>query len=224
MSLTPSDIATLAATLTAAGNVVVITADGSITATPVSAKQSKVTRSERNRRYYERLKSSETVLTASETSDSVDIQTAPSPPPLLSPTPPILPAPTPELMQVSASAPTREATGHFFPDSKPLPAHKRITWNPDNGWQGITGGDRDSFAAAAPAVDLNRQLSAADLWLRANPAKAKKQNFYRFFVNWIARQQERGGDGRSPPQQHGNFARPETMVPHAPNKQTPLGF
>ena len=88
--------------------------------------------------------------------------------------------------------------------SKPLPPHKRIAWNPEDGWSGFTDADMDAFAKAAPACDIDRQLSSADLWLRANPAKAHKQNFYRFFVSWIGRQQERGGDA---PRQNGHAAK-----------------
>ncbi len=91
----------------------------------------------------------------------------------------------------------------LFGESEPLKPHKRITWTPEAGWQGITDEDRKQFTAAAPAVDIERALSAADLWLRSNPAKQKK-NHYRFFVNWITSKQERGGDKPSNQTTNGN--------------------
>ena len=95
--------------------------------------------------------------------------------------------------------------------SKPLPPHKRIAWTPSTSWTGIETSDRQHFAAAAPAVDLDRALSSADLWLRANPAKAHKQNFYRYLVNWLTRQQERGGDAPRSPNASTNSAPREPL-------------
>jgi hypothetical protein len=100
----------------------------------------------------------------------------------------------------------------------PLPPHKRIAWTPQNGWQGITAEDRIRFTASAPACDLDRQLSSADLWLRANPTKARKSNFYRFFCSWLTKQQDRGGDAASnrPAQKPAPSAAP--YGPVQPNK------
>lgn len=86
---------------------------------------SKPSRSERNRRYYEkRLKTTENVLNASESSESVLIKTPPSPPPP-SPLHPPSPAPTPG--SISAGAHTREGSGPLSrtspaPDKNHLPA------------------------------------------------------------------------------------------------------
>lgn len=49
----------------------------------------------------------------------------------------------------------------------------------------------------APAVDVPLQVARAGAWMRANPAKAKK-NGARFLTNWVNAAQERGGD---PPRQ-----------------------
>jgi hypothetical protein len=34
-------------------------------------------------------------------------------------------------------------------------------------------------------------------WLAANPARARKSNYERFITNWLAREQDKGGDMRS---------------------------
>lgn len=41
-------------------------------------------------------------------------------------------------------------------------------------------------------------------WLKANPTKAKKSNWLRFITNWLARQQDRGGDTPSNGAGHSN--------------------
>jgi hypothetical protein len=82
-------------------------------------------------------------------------------------------------------------------DESAAPPHKRIKWCPDGGFYGIEPGDRQQWSEAFPACDIARQISAADLWLKANPSKSKKQNFYRFLTGWLTRSQERGGDSAS---------------------------
>ena len=70
---------------------------------------------------------------------------------------------------------------------------KSITWNKTKGcFEGITDEMIRNWKAAYPAVNLAAQLSRADEWLKANPTR-KKQNHYRFIVNWMTRAQERGG-------------------------------
>lgn len=88
-----------------------------------------------------------------------------------------------------ALAPTPASRGRSRP-SDPL------RWS-DSGWEGISDADRAAWAVAYPAVDIDRQLAAADQWLRANPAKAKKSLWRRFVTTWLARTQERGGDAAS---------------------------
>lgn len=83
--------------------------------------------------------------------------------------------------------------------SPPTPA---IAWSPGGGWEGISGEDRESWAAAYPACDLDRQLAAMHEWLRSNPAKARKRHWRRFVTNWLERSQERGGDAPSAPRAH----------------------
>ena len=68
-----------------------------------------------------------------------------------------------------------------------------IRWDPDSGWTGITDADREAWAVAYPAVDVDRAIAQADQWLQANPAKARKKLWRKFVTGWMAREQERGG-------------------------------
>jgi hypothetical protein len=72
-----------------------------------------------------------------------------------------------------------------------------LSWSPESGWQGITDRDTEAWAKAYPACDIDRQLAAMDVWLRANPERAHKSRWGRFIVNWLSRTQDRGGDVRS---------------------------
>jgi hypothetical protein len=71
-----------------------------------------------------------------------------------------------------------------------------VSWTADAGWQGITDADRQEWAAAYPACDLAAELAKAHSWLKANPSRAHKSNWRRFFVSWLTRSQDRGGTHR----------------------------
>ena len=58
----------------------------------------------------------------------------------------------------------------------------------------------DELALAYPACDIRRQMLAMEQWLKANPAKARKSNWRKFVTNWLAKEQDRGGDLRGMPQ------------------------
>lgn len=68
-----------------------------------------------------------------------------------------------------------------------------IEWSPQSGFTGITNEQIERWKTAYPAVNIERNIAAANEWLRTNPAKRKKQNA-RFLNNWLARSQEKGGD------------------------------
>jgi hypothetical protein len=72
-----------------------------------------------------------------------------------------------------------------------------VRWEPVAGWSGIDPGRLDRWATAYPACDITRQLAAMSAWLAANPARARKSNYERFITNWLAREQDKGGDMRS---------------------------
>lgn len=112
-----------------------------------------------------------------------------APPPSPLPAPPH--QPDEKNTTCSSLAPTRVAKPTR---SKPKDT---IAWSPEGGWQGITEPDRAAWAKAYPACDADRQLAAADQWLRANPKRATKSRWRAFIVNWLSRSQDRGGDERA---------------------------
>lgn len=73
------------------------------------------------------------------------------------------------------------------------PAKQAITFDPEHGITGVTEADLATWKAAYPAVDVETNILRASEWLKANPAK-KKKNIRRFLTNWMERKQERGGD------------------------------
>lgn len=75
-----------------------------------------------------------------------------------------------------------------------------LAWSPETGWQGFSQDLWDEFALAYPACDIRRQMLAMEQWLKANPAKARKNNWRKFVTNWLAKEQDRGGDLRGLPQ------------------------
>ena len=71
-----------------------------------------------------------------------------------------------------------------------------LAWTAEAGWQGFTQDLWDELALAYPACDIRRQMLAMEQWLKANPAKARKSNWRKFVTNWLAKEQDRGGDLR----------------------------
>lgn len=71
-----------------------------------------------------------------------------------------------------------------------------LAWTAQVGWQGFTQDLWDELALAYPACDIRRQMLAMEQWLKANPAKARKSNWRKFVTNWLAKEQDRGGDLR----------------------------
>ena len=63
------------------------------------------------------------------------------------------------------------------------------------------------WAELYPAVDIMQQLRGMKGWLYANPAKRKtKAGIMRFINSWLAKEQDRGGDGkRAPPKTSRNL-------------------
>jgi uncharacterized protein YdaU (DUF1376 family) len=81
-------------------------------------------------------------------------------------------------------------------------ADEGLAWAAETGWRGFTDTLMSELAEAYPACDIRRQMLAMEQWLKANKAKAKKSNWRKFVTNWLAKEQDRGGDlrGRTPSQ------------------------
>lgn len=73
---------------------------------------------------------------------------------------------------------------------------KSVFWSVTDGWH-VPEEELKRLGEAYPAVSITALLKRSDAWLRANPAKARKKQWLRFLTNWIAREQERGGDLKS---------------------------
>ena len=67
-------------------------------------------------------------------------------------------------------------------------------------WKGIEPGDIEPWNKAYPACDVLVELNAMREWLLANPNK-RKVNYRKFIVNWLSRQQQRGGTNNRRPQE-----------------------
>jgi hypothetical protein len=59
-------------------------------------------------------------------------------------------------------------------------------------WKNIREEEKKAWAEAYPACDIDLCLSQMAAWLDANPKKAKKR-YGPFIVNWLSREQQRGG-------------------------------
>lgn len=82
-------------------------------------------------------------------------------------------------------------------EKKTIAETQAIAWTSAGGWSGITDEDRENWKEAYPACNIDRQLAATSEWLKSNPSKARKTNWRRFLTNWLAREQEKGGDIKS---------------------------
>ena len=69
-----------------------------------------------------------------------------------------------------------------------------ITWDSVSGFQNVTDSHLVKWKDAYPAVNVDQQLKAIDVWLIANPKKAHKSNWMRCIINWLSREQDRGGN------------------------------
>lgn len=168
-------------------------------------------RQQRNQRYYNRRLNSDGDSVLNKTRSKTPIKTVDASYSASEiPASPLSPSAPPPIAHASADAPVREE-----------PAHKRIGWSAETGFTGVIESDYASFRTAYPACDVPRQISAADLWLRANPRKSKKKNLFRFLTNWLERQQERGGDEKSTKRENGNHSRPHRQAP-AVTRNTPV--
>lgn len=69
----------------------------------------------------------------------------------------------------------------------------------DKSEYGVEQDQVDRWAEQFPAVDVPQQLRAMQAWLEANPTKRKtRRGITRFIVNWLSKEQDRGGSQRGP--------------------------
>ena len=69
----------------------------------------------------------------------------------------------------------------------------RIVFSPVNHkWLGITRGDREAWAKAYKAVDIEEAILQAGEWLVTHPER-DKLDYAAFLGNWISREQRSGG-------------------------------
>lgn len=61
-----------------------------------------------------------------------------------------------------------------------------ISWTVDGGFA-VDLSTHAQLAKSFPDCDLTAELRSADAWLRANPRKANKTNWHRFFTGWLLR-------------------------------------
>ena len=115
----------------------------------------------------------------------------------------------------TASATPREVSAplNTQPEPTEIPPHKRIQWNPQEGFTGILQCDRMRWRRAFPRVKIDTELRIMHEWLLSNPKK-RKRNYYRFVSSWLARCQDVGGSsgvGAQPATCSGVYkARPQT--------------
>lgn len=88
------------------------------------------------------------------------------------------------------------------PEKEESPEQKKPVRDPrlpqiDFNWEtkeftDITEEDRQGWAGAYPAVDIDQEIKKAREWLLSNPER-KKKRYRRFITQWLARTQEHGG-------------------------------
>lgn len=80
---------------------------------------------------------------------------------------------------------------------------QQVRWDAKGGWQGISPEDLAEWRSAFPACDLQAELAAAGVWLRAHPDRAKRTNWRKFLSSWLRNAQDKGGTrkggGQAPP-------------------------
>lgn len=77
------------------------------------------------------------------------------------------------------------------PPRVPSKAQQKINFDAKQGiFVNISGEQMAAWHEAYPKLDIDAELSRAEVWYIANPRK-RKQNHHRFLVNWFARDHDR---------------------------------
>ena len=79
---------------------------------------------------------------------------------------------------------------------------KNITFSfEEREWKNITEKDKEEWAKAFPACNIDYELRRMKEWILANPKRGKKKNYRRFIYNWLSKTQDRGGSKFIPSQE-----------------------
>lgn len=87
------------------------------------------------------------------------------------------------------------------PPTRPSkPPAVKIALSDEGIFDGLTPAQLGRWREAFPAINVASEIHRAEVWLQANPRKAKS-NYARFLVNWLSRAQdrERKGGGAAAP-------------------------
>lgn len=99
-----------------------------------------------------------------------------------------------------------------YPRSKQQDKRPRIGWTECDGFLNVSPKHREEWSGAFPAVNLDRAMKQAHVWLVANPKKRKK-NYEAFLANWFRTNQEKGGDVPSVRAARNGFVAPPGGLP-----------
>lgn len=78
------------------------------------------------------------------------------------------------------------------PEESPEDFHDRYMVWARGKTDGLLEKERENMEAAYPAINLDSEIGAAMIWLRANPQK-RKTNVGAFLTNWLKKAQQKGG-------------------------------
>ena len=94
--------------------------------------------------------------------------------------------------------------------------HRRILiqWSETTGWRNITDEDMQLWIDAYPACNVEQQIKAMDVWLRADPKRIKKR-WMRFINAWLSRSQDRGSVNSAPRARNNPTDQPGTAANYA---------
>jgi len=96
---------------------------------------------------------------------------------------------TGDVTVTSRNAPREEKRREEKKDLTPSVPSEKISLGEDGKWAGIPEKLSSSWSEAYPAVNVPAELAKAAAWIIANP-KNRKSNYARFLTNWLGRAQD----------------------------------
>lgn len=77
------------------------------------------------------------------------------------------------------------------PIAQPIPLPLKIEFSSkDKEFKNILPEDKEKWSKAYPALNVNQELLAMEVWVMANP-KNRKSNWHKFIAGWLSRSQDR---------------------------------